>query len=72
MGSGKRVEYVDFQRWVRGGFLIPRIRGGIPIHWAYVSRRKKVPGAFLAVGGLIPWQEGDESSEVIIRRMRDS
>ncbi len=31
---------------------------------------EKEPGAFLRAGGLIPWQEGDESSEVVVRRMR--
>lgn len=33
---------------------------------------EKQPGAFLRAGGALPWQEGDEPSEVMIRRIRDA
>ena len=40
---------------------------------SYVEPRKEVPpGSFMKVEGVIPWKEGDEYPEEIIRRYRDA
>lgn len=33
---------------------------------------EKKPGSFLAARDILPWQESDEPSETVIRRMRDA